>query len=278
MIGEQIKKLRAKEGMTQQNLADKLFVTAQAVSRWENGEVEPSLNTIAQMAKIFGVSSDEMLGLDPADKQEEKKESAQKEAPKETAEQPAPMLALCERCRRPIYDKDEIYIFHTGRASVTHVSCIQCEKKLRAQEKEEARAKAAGRRICSYVVGGIGAAVLLFLFIIGGVFKTPDNIPLGIFMPISVFTLISCLFLDNNFIWDVISWISSRSISMPGVIFSLDLDGIIWFITVKLGLLLLSVVISIVLFLFAIVLGLVLSVFVYPFALIKSIKHPEDDN
>ncbi len=278
MIGEQIKKLRAKEGMTQQNLADKLFVTAQAVSRWENGEVEPSLNTIAQMAKIFGVSSDEMLGLDPATEKTKEKENTKKETREETAEQPSPMLGLCERCHRPIYKQNEIYTYRTGRASVTHISCIQCEEKRRAQEAAAAKETAAKRRLRSYIWGGLGAALLLFFFIIGGLFKTPAYIPIGIITPIAAFTLISCLFLDNNFIWDVISWISTRSISMPGVIFSLDLDGIIWLITVKLGLFLLSAVISIALFLLAIALGLVLSIFVYPFALVKSIKHPEDDN
>jgi transcriptional regulator with XRE-family HTH domain len=35
MLGERIKALRIKNNMTQKNLADKLFVTAQAVSRWE---------------------------------------------------------------------------------------------------------------------------------------------------------------------------------------------------------------------------------------------------
>ena len=40
MIGNNIKRLRTERGMTQKALADKLFVSAQAVSRWENNEVE----------------------------------------------------------------------------------------------------------------------------------------------------------------------------------------------------------------------------------------------
>ena len=55
MIGDNIRALRTEKGMTQKEIADRLFVTAQAVSRWENGEVEPSLNTIMELAKIFGV-------------------------------------------------------------------------------------------------------------------------------------------------------------------------------------------------------------------------------
>ena len=86
MIGDQIKKFRTKQGMTQQNLADKLFVTAQAVSRWENGEVEPSLSTITNMAKIFGVSTDEMLGIDPVEKTEEVSAPEKEDVPTETVE------------------------------------------------------------------------------------------------------------------------------------------------------------------------------------------------
>ncbi|MEG0529417.1 MAG: helix-turn-helix transcriptional regulator, partial [Bacilli bacterium] len=43
MIGDNIRRLRLKNGFTQKELAEKLFVTGQAVSRWENGDVEPSL-------------------------------------------------------------------------------------------------------------------------------------------------------------------------------------------------------------------------------------------
>ena len=62
MIGDNIKKFRQSSNMIQKDLADKLFVTAQAVSRWENGEVEPSITTLTDMAKIFNVSVDELVG------------------------------------------------------------------------------------------------------------------------------------------------------------------------------------------------------------------------
>ena len=78
MIGANIKRLRVHQGMTQKNLADKLFVSAQAVSRWENDEVEPSISTILEISKIFGVSVDEILGVEtketPKSDKEENKE------------------------------------------------------------------------------------------------------------------------------------------------------------------------------------------------------------
>lgn len=294
MIGNQIKKYRTANGMTQQNLADKLFVTAQAVSRWENGEVEPSLSTITKMAQIFGVTTDEMLGVDEkepetSDDTEQIVEAPAKMEPKtelkkegnSDSEQPQrPSLGNCEKCKRPIYRNEELIIKHisVGRHSSTqHIYCIQCEEKAKAERARLMMLAAASRRKKSYIFGGIGAAVVLAILIAVGIFKTPSLIAVGVLAPICTYTLISCLLLENNFVGDMIVGIASRSIHMPGIIFSLDLDGIIWFLTVKLGLFLLSILISIALCLLAIMLGLVVSLFVYPFAIFKSVKHPEKE-
>ena len=64
---------------------------------------------------------------------------------------------------------------------------------------------------------------------------------------------------------------------MPGLIFTLDLDGIIWFLTVKLLFWILGIVLAILCGLLGICVGLAVSVFVYPYALYQNIKHPEDD-
>ena len=42
MLGDKIRELRTQNNITQKELSEKLFVTAQAVSRWEKNEVEPS--------------------------------------------------------------------------------------------------------------------------------------------------------------------------------------------------------------------------------------------
>ena len=62
MISKNIKALRMQKGLTQKELADLLHVTSQAVSRWEKGEVEPSIDTISEMANIFEVTTDEIIG------------------------------------------------------------------------------------------------------------------------------------------------------------------------------------------------------------------------
>ena len=62
MIGPQIRLLRKEANMTQQELASKLFVSQQAVGKWERGEATPNPETIVAMSKIFGVSADTLLG------------------------------------------------------------------------------------------------------------------------------------------------------------------------------------------------------------------------
>lgn len=57
-----IAELRAKNGMSQDELAEKLFVTRQAVSRWENGETTPNPETLKQLSALFDVSINTLLG------------------------------------------------------------------------------------------------------------------------------------------------------------------------------------------------------------------------
>lgn len=54
--------LRIKKGLSQEELAEKVFVTRQAVSRWENGETIPNIETLKQLSKFFGVSINTLLG------------------------------------------------------------------------------------------------------------------------------------------------------------------------------------------------------------------------
>ena len=64
VLGEQIKELRQRHGRTQEALANELGVTAQAVSRWENGICYPDVELIPSIANFFGVSIDELFGYD----------------------------------------------------------------------------------------------------------------------------------------------------------------------------------------------------------------------
>ena len=57
-----ILELRTKNGLSQDELAEKVFVTRQAVSRWENGETVPNTETLKLLSKLFSVSINTLLG------------------------------------------------------------------------------------------------------------------------------------------------------------------------------------------------------------------------
>ena len=59
---EIIFELRTRKGMSQDELASKVFVTRQAVSRWENGETTPNTETLKRLSNLFDVSVDTLLG------------------------------------------------------------------------------------------------------------------------------------------------------------------------------------------------------------------------
>ena len=250
LIGENIRKYRIERNITQKELAERLYVTAQAVSRWENNEVEPSINTIIMLAEIFEVSVDELCG---------------KEKP--TVE--------------PVVVNNYVYdIVRLSGRGHNKVYCRSCYNMQQESLQQQAVNRGKSRFIKSFWIAGIIAAVWL---IIALVILIPDKnvtgILVNVFISLGIFTCVACIVLSNNFIGDMIlSIIEWGFVKMPGVIFELSLDGLLWLITVKLLLWIIQISISILVSIFAIILGCTLSLIVYPFALIKNIRHPELSN
>lgn len=220
MIGKKIKELRQKNCMTQKDLADKLFVTGQAVSRWENDEVEPSLDTIKQMAKIFNVTIDELVG----DQKEEipnedapVEEVPQEEKPKEVVKEYVYMepvkesLAQCSECYKKLYKKEEIFKYSfkkrigSGRGSHLvddeKILCRVCyEKQLELDEqarqrKEKARVgDISKRRVWSIVVGIIVFAIFLGVAIFQLTEGNTQNFVINLVLAVCGYTFAGCLF------------------------------------------------------------------------------------
>lgn len=63
MLGQRINELRISRGWNQVQLAQKLSITKQTVSNWENENIQPSIEMLVRLAKLFGVSADYLLGL-----------------------------------------------------------------------------------------------------------------------------------------------------------------------------------------------------------------------
>ena len=63
-LGEKLKTLRAERGLTQEQLAAKLYVSRTAVSKWETGGGSPNLDSLQAVARLFDVSVDDLLSTD----------------------------------------------------------------------------------------------------------------------------------------------------------------------------------------------------------------------
>ena len=68
---DKIKKLRKEKDMTQEQLAEYMGVSPQAVSRWETGATCPDIFALPSLAELFGISVDELLGVDEKEKQKD---------------------------------------------------------------------------------------------------------------------------------------------------------------------------------------------------------------
>ena len=66
MLGKRINELRTACGWSQVQLAEKLNISKQTVSNWENENIQPSIDMLVRLAKLFHTSTDYLLGLNNA--------------------------------------------------------------------------------------------------------------------------------------------------------------------------------------------------------------------
>lgn len=93
-----IYELRMKKGLSQDEVAEKVYVTRQAVSRWENGKTTPNTETLKLLSKLFNVSVNTLLG--------------------------SPQKLICQCCGMPL-DDDEI-ISHNRNGTFNESYCKWC--------------------------------------------------------------------------------------------------------------------------------------------------------
>lgn len=274
-IGNQIKKYRYKLGLTQSSLAERLHVTSQAVSRWENDEVEPSIDTIKDMARIFNCSIDELMDYKQDSEEEVKIEN----------KIPDKVLAYCDECNRPITNQNDLFRVkknkHFGRYNQTVQICL-CGECNKLREKEEEKQKQIERarkldtmrkqRIHSFIWPSIVSLTLITIAIFQFVNGSNTTGAILLSVGITAFPFISCWILFNNFVPEMWVAIALWSVRFPRIIFTLDLNGILALIFVKILFGVLSFAISLLAVAIATAISLAVSVFVYPFALVKNIR------
>ena len=283
MIGQNIKRLRLENHMTQKELADRLFVTAQAVSRWENSDVEPSLKTVAELAKIFGVSTDEILGVaeekeaffsaeaEFEKKQEEKTEEQDTSSEEKYYEAPPQILALCEKCNNPIYNVSDIVRYQEERTGVRSIRCKSCDQKIKKaaaerakrelEETNQKKRKKARSALVKNIVLGVFFILLAIYYLASRGFEEFGLFFLG---EIMLFSFFGCIFFRNSFfghmLYSIFSWHDFSEadfgiLNLFILIFDLIVLGI-------------SAVV-------AFFVGLWVAPFLYPFAIVWNIRQPE---
>jgi transcriptional regulator with XRE-family HTH domain len=308
-VGENIRKQREAKGFTQKELADKLFVTPQAISRWEKGSVEPSVETLKSMSVLFGVTIDDLV-LDKAPENSENKPEqpavvvvpvpAPAPTPEETIPTPAPapkLLGVCVRCGKAIYEGDQ---FGYGTKNVSHhgkrhherigysltadgaghdLFCQNCVDDINAaivQATADHAAAIDSRRKKAWGWGIFAGIVAFAIAIIIGIALLKNNsqsagvwtLCLSPVMAYLLFSLTFVLIVDNTFVSEVFMEIVSFAfVKMPGVIFSLDFDGIAFLIAVKLLFAILSFLIFAAVLALAVAISGIFSMFMFPVAL-----------
>lgn len=165
---------------------------------------------------------------------------------------------LCARCYRAELDRQE-----------AEARRIIEEENRKIQQEEATRSRMRSKRNRSMIVGGIVALAVLIAMIIYGINDNSVGSKLlyGFICSYFAFTFTASMFFDGV-VRDIVEGISSKSIHFPGLIFTLDLDGILWLISVKILFAILGFLAGILFFVFGIVLGVLVSGFTYPFSLL----------
>lgn len=272
-IGEKISKLRNSNGLTQKELGDKLNVSAQAVSKWENGLSEPDIDTLKKLGGIFGVSVSELVDEGAHTEAATAQAAA---APATVQEKSLIINGYCERCKKPVGPGE--YVVESGRGW-QHIYCNECAKKNRIENRIHTAInnlsdhKKETRR--SLLFGSIAGVVVLAITLVGlltieNPLPTAPAIIISIVFGLGYFTFIGQMFWDS--VINEMFFFFLKSFKMPGVLFTLDLEGILALIFIKIFFAFLSIFLSVVWFLLGVLIILPLfSLVIYPFALIKHI-------
>ena len=85
-LNEQIKKYRTEMNISQEELAEKIYVTRQSISNWENGKTYPDIHSLLLLSSLFGISLDQLVKGDIEIMKKEIKEADKERAEKKAIE------------------------------------------------------------------------------------------------------------------------------------------------------------------------------------------------
>lgn len=283
-LGQKIKKLRIEKELTQKDLADKLNVTFQTVSKWENDENEPDVATIKELAKLFDCSLDQLLN-----EEETKVETTEPiEKANETIVIHQKEMHVCERCKKDIPEDDlemeDICIHPAGRGrhaeyhkAYYHKRCFEETKKEREEEARRVRAYKASRAKKLSFGWGIAAGIVSLGIALGIFLANTEavhpaiGVLLSFLIGYGMFAMIYCI-ISGSYISLVFFKCATASIKFPGLIFSWSIEGFAWVIAMKILFAILGFLFGVVALFFGTALSALLSAISFPFVLIHNVR------
>ena len=294
--GKKISELRKQHNLTQADLGTKLNISAQAVSKWENGLSEPDIASLKKLCDIFNISLDDLLEIDSSHaKQEEQAEMLTEQTSEEKKETQEPeketkiINGYCEKCKTPVgpgeYQVSHLY-YEKGKVSKDerqHIFCNDCHKKMvetkKEQEKKEEQIKRQNLKkekqtdLRKGLLFGILFACIGAL--LGVLYNNAEPEKASflyiVFFAIGGYTFSALCFWDC-YVADLFGFFC-RSFKFPFIfIFELSIDGLLMWIIVKLSLWIIGAALSITFFCLGLVICMALSIVSFPFILISQTK------
>lgn len=295
-LGEKLKHLRQENSLTQKDLADKLHVSFQTVSKWENGENEPDISTLRELAKLFDCSVDYLINEDEIEHEEESERNKEDEGVTKTIVVHEHEKHVCARCGKEIDEEDIAAEDVTKRVrrgrsyrSVTigqtlyHKGCFEEVLKERAEAKQKARVlRTAKSKKLSFFWGIFGGSLALIItliaLLVGAKTLHPAiSILISVVVGYGIFSMLYCI-ISGSYIGEVFVWCAGLSIKFPGLIFSWDLEGFAWLIAMKVLFAVLGFLIGVFALLFAIAFSAALGMISFPFVLIHNENNGYEDS
>lgn len=238
-FGQKLKQYRGQLNITQKELAEKMNVTFQTISKWESDINEPDFATVRKLAKILNCTIEDLLS------DSDEKVEAVVENPKEEKN-----IEEIENSIEPLPAKKEKGLFH---------------KITNRNDKKPL--------IWAIVLGIIASIIGIAISVTQ---RESMGIGLAIALPFimgyCVLSVIYCIF-TGSYISGVFVGVATWSIKFPGLIWQFSLGGFMWLIAMKILFAVIGFFIGILVFFLALGLSTVLSVFSFVPVLIYNKKH-----
>ena len=286
-LGEKLSQYRRTSGMTQQELGERLNISAQAISKWENDLSEPDISTLKKLSELFDISMAELLDIEDKKEEEEKQEEKQEETPPAVTKEDVENITteIKEVVAEKINSNKTLGFCTDCGATVTEgnygvttpkVLCYNCHKKRKDEElnrtlaQEHNKSRMRFKRNASIITGiCIGLAALIASIICFD--NKGTGVVAGIVLGYMSFAFTAQMFFDGV-VRNIFLDMAEKSIHFPGLIFTFDLDGFLWLIGMKILFGILGFLGAILFALLGFIIAFVCAPFVYPFSLASQNK------